>query len=132
MEYDLTNPGEAVQSVDQSTLAKEFIPTFGITEIPDFETFSLDPDKYLAQVTDPNNPEMQATQEAMPTENGTQEESLPPVENIEGSGETVQASAQASNNDMPRAQASAQASANDMPGAQDSKSEDNNERETLQ
>jgi len=51
MEYDMTNPGDATQSVNNPTMTKEFVPQLGITEIPDFETFSLDPDKWLGQVT---------------------------------------------------------------------------------
>ena len=82
MEYDLTNPSDATQAANKPELTKEFIPSLGITEIPDFETFSLDPDKYLSQVTEPEGEGIEEpTQEVEPVQNETQdEETLPPAD----------------------------------------------------
>ncbi len=107
MDIDLTNPQDATSAANTPTLTKEFIPSLGVTEIPDFETFSMDPDKYLSQIVDPNAESMEPTAvEEVPIQTQTQDEAIPPTESAqtqetsdlpsvpasaaEGSGEQVQ------------------------------------------
>lgn len=109
MDIDLTNPQDATGAANEPTLTKEFIPSLGVTEIPDFETFSLDPDKYLSQVVDPNAESMEPTvvEEApMQTQMQTQDETLPPVEGAETQVQTQTQEVQ-TQSDMPSAPAAA-------------------------
>ena len=110
MEYDLTNPAQAAQSVkpETNTLAKEFIPSLKITEIPDFETFALDPDKYLNQVAGEEGMQV-GSQESTGIQADTQDQPLPPTQSVQE--KPVQAQTQAQT--QPAAQAS-----NDMPKVQ--------------
>ena len=115
MEYDLTNPSDASQAANKPELTKEFIPSLGITEIPDFETFSLDPDKYLSQVVEPEGEAgVEPTQEVEPAQTETQEEDT-----------------------LPPADETTQEETTDMPGAEDApegggETAAQEERETLQ
>ena len=123
MDIDLTNPQDATGAANTPELTKEFIPSLGVTEIPDFETFSLDPDKYLSQVIDPNTESMEpsAVEEA-PMQTQVQTETLPPVEGTETQAQT-QVDPNAS--DMPSVPAA---------GAQEGSGETSTEtdKETLQ
>ncbi len=122
MEYDLSNPTEATISANQPNLTKEFIPSLGVTEIPDFETFSLDPDKYLSQVTDPSTMDMQTeepTQEVDAMQNEIQPDTLPPVDET-----TQDIQTQEGGEDMPGAEDSVQGSGETV--------QDEQEKETLQ
>jgi hypothetical protein len=109
MEYDLTNPAQAAQSVkpEANTLTKEFIPSLKITEIPDFETFALDPDKYLSQVADAGGTQV-GSQESTGIQADTQEQPLPPTQSAqEKPAQPAQPPAQPAaqaNNDMPKVQ----------------------------
>ena len=103
MDIDLTNPQDANVAANEPTLTKEFIPSLGVTEIPDFETFSLDPDKYLSQVVDPSQVEPEGAQEVdttVQTQMETEEtETLPPVD-----GAQTQEVQTQSTGDMPGAE----------------------------
>ncbi len=126
MDIDLTNPQDATGAANTPTLTKEFIPSLGVTEIPDFETFSLDPDKYLAQVVDPNAEGMQPTvveEPAVQTQTQMQDESLPPVEGAET--QEVQTQSQ---DDLPSVPASGAQEESEGSGEQ----VDEPEKETLQ
>jgi len=105
MDIDLTNPQDATGAANTPELTKEFIPSLGVTEIPDFETFSLDPDKYLSQVVDPNAAAMEPTAvEDTPMQAQTQDETLPPVE---GAQTQAQTQVDPNANDLPSVPASA-------------------------
>jgi len=126
MDIDLTNPQDATGAANTPTLTKEFIPSLGVTEIPDFETFSLDPDKYLAQVVDPNAEGMQPTAVEEPAvQTQMQDESLPPVEGAETQEVQTQAQTQ---DDLPSVPASGAQEEGEGTGEQ----AEEPEKETLQ
>ena len=139
MEYDLSQPGETNAAVNQSELSQEFIPSFGVTEIPDFDTFSKDPDKYISQVVDPNQKPIDdtsmQTQEVDPAQ-PVQDDTLPPVDDT--STQEVQSTEEVQDNEEVQStqevQDTEETGSSDMPGADDAEegSEESTERETLQ